>query len=150
MAQLHKLALKYQRALDAVNGSVSSSAADVVGEELFHAIEATMQPEAASEKDLSVLDPIILRTTLAASIAAYFECILWAAVTPDMLNVSKGTPLAAANHGIWVLTRLYAASTRQSTSKSDTELAVRLVKQVHLTLNQKYACKEHICLHTHV
>ena len=44
---------------------------------------------------LSDLEPLVTKTTLAASIVAFLERIPWAAVTRQMLRQPEGTPLAA-------------------------------------------------------
>lgn len=84
MAQLHELALQYQQALDGLRGDSLSDAANAASLPLRRAIKAAMIPPLDGAVNYSALESIILRTTLATSIVAYFERISWETVTLPM------------------------------------------------------------------
>lgn len=105
MAQLLELALRYQQALDSPNGTVTSAAADESGRALCEAVLAVLAGPAGGarrgtqsiiDSDLTVLEPIILRTTLATSLVAQLERFPLQDVTLQMLWQPAGTSLIAA------------------------------------------------------
>ena len=91
MAQLLKLAQRYQRALDGIDGS-TRDAAHAAGQALWRAVHAA-ELGGSSQRDLA-LRPVVLQTALATSIVAHFERIPWAAVAQQMLRRPQGTPLS--------------------------------------------------------
>lgn len=135
MTRLHDLALQFQQALNSFSAPFTHSAADAVGQALHEEILMAVHVCAAhpwedSSEDYSVLEPIILRTTLATSIVAYFERIPWEALTPQMLSEPEGTPVAAVKYCSSVLMSLgYAALVSKPTHRGDTVLAL-LLQQV--------------------
>lgn len=92
MAQLLALAHAYQQALDGYRASTRNAASEA-GRELYM-FRASMGPYPSDDAATRALEPIILQTTLAASIVTYLERIPWVAVTPQMLSRPLGTPLS--------------------------------------------------------
>lgn len=88
MAGLLEKALRFQRALDGARGSVGSNATSAAGWALHMAHMASMN---SSTGGVNFLEPVILRTTLATSVAAYLEHIPWTEVTLEMLAAHNAT-----------------------------------------------------------
>lgn len=103
MAELLALALHFQQKLDSAQGALPSAAAEAAGTALCRAIVSVMQTSPEKNKHYRHLEPIITRTTLAASIVAHWERIPWTAVTPSMLSSPSGTPLGPVETNAWVL-----------------------------------------------
>ena len=110
MATLLRLAKRFQKALDSArDGTSASQAAALEAGTALHdvALTAIQAGNLDVDDDGSFMAPIIMRTTLAASIVAYLERIPWAAVTPQMLRAPRDCmPLAAVDPGICVLALL--------------------------------------------
>lgn len=135
MAELHELAVQYQRALDGTRGSIPSAAVDAASNALYHRIVAELKPDSEGIfNDYNFLEPIILRTTLATSAAAYLERIPWTAVTPQMLSQPAGTPLGAVRVCSLVLGSLLHASRCIAGRGSNTVPAALLLRQIDIML----------------
>lgn len=138
MARAQDLALQLQQALESDRASIDSipSAATVAaGVALFRAVSEA-SPAASGEASVgrqrldSVLEPIILRTTLATSIVAHLEAIPWAAVTPRMLSEPAGSPLRVLE----TVTRLllcFCNNAVVAAEEGSTALASALLRQVN-------------------
>ena len=102
MAHLLDLALQFQQELD---GDLAPG-----GQALQGAVRALCPiafPDATVKyAAFRLLEPLILQTTLATSIVAYFERIPWAEVTPQMLAKPGGTPLAAVHTCAYLINNL--------------------------------------------
>lgn len=127
MAGLHRLALQYQQALDSDRGTAPGGAVEAAGGALVCAVHQAMFSPEGFAKDPSVLEPIILRTTLAASLVEAVERIPWAAATPQMLSDTRGTPLAVADNGGWLLLHLCSAAEKAEGSQTVPALLLRQV-----------------------
>lgn len=136
MARLLDLARQYQQALDAAHGSVPDAAAVAAGSKLNQMANAATQPHEGGPVNYSALYPLILRTTLAASIVTHLERIPWAEVTLQMLREPAGTPLAAADGCAAMLVCLGLAAEQSadngSRSSSTSPLPALLLRQVHV------------------
>ena len=122
MGELIELALQYQQALDGNSATATSAAVETKGSVLELAMSRAVLPTAGDDSATwKVLQPIILQTTLATSIVAYFERTPWAALTPQMLSARR---VAGG-----ILLHLYN-STQYSDSTSAQTAAALLLRQV--------------------
>ena len=122
MAELIELALQYQQALDGHSAAATSTAVEATGLALELAMREAAFPAAGDGSAAwKVFQPIILQTTLATSIVAYFERTPWAALTPQMLSARR---VAGG-----ILLHLYN-STQYSDSTSAQTAAALLLRQV--------------------
>lgn len=137
MAPPLKLAQKFEKALESLSGPATSAAAshyqaaEDAGRALQVALESNLVSRAGDQfvlnRYINVMQPIIRRTTLAASIATYLQRIPWAAVTPRMLAEPAGTPLGTAHIGCTLLALVQATSCGHSDSSTAAELLFRQV-----------------------
>lgn len=149
MAQLLRLAQQFQEALDAVPVSGSSDAAELAGNELYRAMCAAVTATGSSISQLNrsgveALQPIIIESVLAISIAAFLERLPWAAATPEMLCQPAGTPFAAVRNCINVLASLFrSAAAAAATDNGGTSLeAGILLRQVHTPFHPQGHCSD--------
>ena len=134
MAQLCELALQYQRELDSTSGLTRSAAARFAGVALLAAVEASRgtdpeAPEAIRPECRAALVPLILRTTLAASIVGCLERTPWAAVTWEMLGGEGDAFPAALNVDGTLFVWLYQAAMPEGPQPSGPVTAL-LLRQV--------------------
>lgn len=141
MASLLRLAEDFQRSLDRIGRGGTSAAADTAGWDLYHGFQTTMQPFFGDpEPDTEVLEPIILRTTLAESIVLYLERFPWVEVTVQMLEKPPNTVFSPVGIASEILRRLYETAELSSKGK----VSSVLFKQVH---PNSHAQCPHIGLH---
>lgn len=132
MAPLHELALRYQRVLDGLRGSVRDHAAIGAGSEFFLALHAALATANRTSCNLwEVVQPITLRTKLATSIAAYLERVPWAMLTPQALSQPGGS-FGAAVQSVNIL-GLLMSSAQANSAENDgkSQVATTLIRQVH-------------------
>ena len=104
MAPLQRLALQYQKALDSLSGPAGGAAANAAGRALLTAIaEATSGTGSLTSAE--TMHPVIKRTTLAASIVAYWERFPWAELTLQMLHFGAALQVSSI-----MLGRMYASA----------------------------------------
>ena len=84
MAQLVKLAKRFQRALDNASDPLTSPAAsaDAAGQALMKQTDSLPRSSRGGPAS-RYLEPLVRKTQLLPSIVAYLERIRWAAVTPQ-------------------------------------------------------------------
>ena len=75
--------------LDSLGEANTSAALDAAARALYAAAEAAMRA-AGPANEMTAMDPILLRTTLATSIVAYLKRLPWDALPPRMLSVADG------------------------------------------------------------
>lgn len=132
MAQLRKLAVRHQQALDGLSSTFQSAEADSAGSALAVAVaEATTAVEGVRAETWTALEPVIMHTKLATSIVAYFERIPWGTLTTEMLCRREGSALAALNVNREVLTQLFASALRAGPNGYKRPLAAELLQQVY-------------------
>ena len=91
MAELVKLAKRFQRALDRASDPLASPSTDADAEDL--ALCKKVMPLLVSSGDSPgsrYLEPLVLKTQLLPSMVAYLERIPWAAVTPQQFLEMSG------------------------------------------------------------
>lgn len=126
MPQLYKLALQFQHALDGTCGSLSSTAADDAGASLMTALMPGLSD--GSDEDHSFLEPIILRSKLAASIVAYWERIPWGALTLQTLSAAAVRTLGFCRELFPLL--FYCAMGAAAASNGRSPVGALLLRQV--------------------
>lgn len=136
MAQLRESAMQYQRALDGLSPTSSGTAAAEAAADaelaFRQAINAAIRPLGdGSGINWTALHPIILHSTLAASIVAHFGRIPWTALTQRMLSAADGssrTILHANGHILWLLFNSVLRGDQDSATTY--RLAALLLRQV--------------------
>ena len=129
MAQLLDLASKYQQALDMACTGATAEAADASGRAFFGALYSATSGREPVLMEAAALELIVLRTTLIASIIAYFQRIPWTEVTLRMLDQPDGTMLAALHLASSILRVLLQSYVEEGDSlKGGT--AVAILRQV--------------------
>lgn len=122
MAELQKLARRYQRALDGLSDS-TRDAASGAGQALMRAVS---EAKTEGSDGVPAVETLILRTTLATSIVTHLERIPWAAVTLPMLSHLQGSVLSE----VAVCTAVLRALLRSALASASTKAAALLLRQV--------------------
>jgi hypothetical protein len=139
MAELIELALQYQQALDGHSAAATSTAVEATGLALELAMREAAFPAAGDGSAAwKVFQPIILQTTLATSIVAYFERTPWAALTPQMLS-ARGAAHgpSALESASRILLHLFHSALHPDCSTGKT-VAALLLRQVRAPSPGKY------------
>ena len=99
VAQLVKLAKRFQRALDSVSDPLASPGASAAGRALLNVLGSVEQSSQGAPCSI-YLEPVVLKTQLVPSIVAYLERIPWAAATPQQCfgMLSSSDALRACAH----------------------------------------------------
>lgn len=137
MSELQRLAEEYQQALDGSAGAAWGDEVQRAGVALLSGMQSACHwPGTGGLFGWSALKPIILDTTLAASIAACFETMSWALFAPHMLDTQTSSvylPTAILQVGSKVLIMLFQIVVDQDTSSRETiQAAILLLRQVGL------------------
>lgn len=137
MAQLHELALQFQQALEELDGSARSAAAEVKGQVLHKAMVAAYRAAGrGSASAMKSAQPIILRTKLATAIVVYLERLPWASLTPQMLCVSGTAPPTVLEMASNILGLLYNSVSPECHTVET--LLLRQVSAPHLLTSRLY------------
>lgn len=127
MVSLLQHAENFQRALDRLGKGGTSAAADAAGWDLYHSFQTTMNPSFVDfEPDTEALEPIILRTKLAASIVSFLQRFQWADVTVQMLAKPPESVYSPVGIASEILRRLFETAELSS----QREVLAELFKQV--------------------
>lgn len=134
MVLLHELARQFQQEIDNIGQKLSTPTADTAGMVLVNAMMEATASAADRNEGFSALQPIILRTTLAASIVQYFERLPWAEELTLIKVALKGDPSTAFQKCIVILMFLFKAVDFRSLSsdarRRDGASTALLLKQV--------------------
>ena len=140
MAQLVKLAKRFQRALDSVSEPLASPStdADAAGRALLTELN-TVEQSSPGIPSSRFLEPLVLKTQLVPSIVAYLERIPWAAATPEQFveMLSSSAAFAACADMLALLSECPCKTAdgkqlQTTEDNSGSRMAATLLRQVRL------------------
>ena len=128
MAHLVELAQRYKKILDGLSCTASTTAEYSAGWLLYKAMTAALGDPYHKWK---ALEPIVLKTKLAASIVAYLERVPRVALIPQLLWEAEGAHPTAVAIAITVLGIILHCATEAAHDSNNSSVPAIMLRQVH-------------------
>lgn len=127
--------------MDRRTAARADSQASAMGRALGDAMEIVLRPAGnAPNTSFKALHPIIVQTTLAASVAAYLERISWATVALQLLGQHRGSLLENVSVAANIMNKLFGSVSRSSLL-SNANLPALFLRQVYIYIYTPRTCR---------